>query len=330
MEQELTYIVSTIPRLFNFIQPVIFNLMIKMNKSQSLLPTTALVYCAVIWGSTFIVAKEAIKSIDPMALVAWRFMLSAVGMALYILVQNRFKLAAFTKLFRDFIPGIYLGILLGILYIAQTVGLLYTTASNSGFITGLFVVFVPLLGWLFLRQKLTNRQYIALLLALIGLWFLTSGVQGANRGDYLTLLCAITYALHVLYAGRLMARGVDPYILNFQQILVTGLFALIAVGLYKRSLEPSTPHVLWIVLFLTIFPTLIAFMFQLWAQKQISSTRTALIFTLEPVFAAIFAWTLGGETVQPLNALGGALMIGAMIISETGYRDKLSGITPTR
>ncbi len=277
------------------------------------LAEAGLIYCAIIWGSTFIVVKTAVTQLDPVALVAWRFILSAALMA-GVLVWLR------KPLWRDLRHGLWLGLMLVVLYVAQTVGLVYTAASNSGFITGLFIVFVPPLCWLMYRRRPHPLQLGAIALAVLGLWLLTGGVAGANRGDWLTLLCALTYAGHVLYAGQCMERGVDPYVLNFQQMLVTGAGALLAALVLRLPLAPTQPAVLWAVVFLALFPTLSAFLIQLIGQRFVDATRTALIFTLEPVFAAIFAWTLGGEQLLASRAIGGWLMVAAMILSELAPR----------
>lgn len=283
--------------------------------TKTRLAELGLIYCAVIWGSTFFLVKAAVTQIDPVALVAYRFLFSALLMGGLLAYLRK-------PLWRDFSQGLWLGLMLVVLYVAQTVGLVYTAASNSGFITGLFIVFVPPLGWLLYRKRPHALQLGAIALAVAGLWLLTGGAHGANRGDWLTLLCAITYAGHVLYAGRCMERGADPYVLNFQQILVTGVGALLATFAMHLPLLPAHSGILWVVLFLALFPTLSAFLIQLIGQRHVDATRTALIFTLEPVFAAIFAWTIGGEQMLMARAIGGWLMVAAMVVSELAPRKR--------
>jgi drug/metabolite transporter (DMT)-like permease len=277
-----------------------------------LLAQLGLVYCAAIWGSTFIVVKAATAIMSPLTLVAWRFLLTAALLAVWLALARR-------PFWSGLRQGLALGAMLAVLYVAQTVGLVYTTASNSGFITGLFIVFVPLVGLLLYRERPLPRHLAAVAIALGGLWLLTGGVHGANRGDWLTLLCAITYAGHVVYAGRCMARGADPLTLNFQQVLVTGLAALFLAVPARAPLAITDPRAWAIIVFLAVFPTLSAFHLQLVGQRYVDSTRTSLIFTLEPVFAAVFAWTLGGEQPLPIKAVGGALIVVAMLVSELSY-----------
>jgi drug/metabolite transporter (DMT)-like permease len=258
-----------------------------------LLAQLGLVYCAAIWGSTFIVVKAATAIMSPLTLVAWRFLLTAALLAVWLALARR-------PFWSGLRQGLALGAMLAVLYVAQTVGLVYTTASNSGFITGLFIVFVPLVGLLLYRERPLPRHLAAVAIALGGLWLLTGGVHGANRGDWLTLLCAITYAGHVVYAGRCMAA----------------LFAAVPA---KAPLAITDPRAWAIIVFLAVFPTLSAFHLQLVGQRYVDSTRTSLIFTLEPVFAAVFAWTLGGEQPLPIKAVGGALIVVAMLVSELSY-----------
>ena len=299
-----------------------------------------LVYAAAIWGSTFFVVKDVLQAVHPVALVGWRFTIAAVLLAAWI-IRRAPRGGRRRALLAGWRGGLSLGLILLVLYLAQTIGLGLTSASNSGFITGLFIVFTPLCAWLLFRARATLRHLAAVVIALGGLWLLTGGVRGANAGDLITLLAAVTYALHVLYAGRYMEQGLNPLALSFQQSLVIGAASLLlAAGLglaaqfQPQPLSPLAQQGSWalfehyagigglpalgVVLFLALFPTLSAFVVQLWAQRVIDPVRTTLIFTLEPVFAAVFAWTLGGEALVPLKALGGALILAAMLVSESG------------
>jgi len=302
-------------------------------RSSRLLAESALLYAAAIWGSTFFVVKGVLAYIDPVVLVGYRFTAAALLIGLWLVWRR-------AKLWHGIKHGLFLGFILWILYVAQTIGLGITTASNSGFITGLFIVFVPLTNWLLYRQRARVRHLAAVGLSLIGLWLLTGGAGGINAGDLLTLAAAVTYAIHVIYAGRCLGeRGerrigeqVDPWVLNFQQMLTVGLLALLtaltqgvlSAGGRGLDLAASTGQQFavtsagawWTLLFLMLLPTITAYVAQLYGQRIVSATRAALIFTMEPVFAALFAWTLGREPFLALSALGGALMVAAMLVSE--------------
>lgn len=282
-------------------------------RKHRLLCEAGLLYSAAIWGSTFFIVKQTLDSIDPFVLVAYRFLLAALLLGGWLAWKGK-------RLFDNFQPGLVLGLILGVLYLAQTLGLKYTTASNSGFITGLFVVFVPFVAWVVFRTAPCFRHLAAVAIAVGGLWLLTGGLGEVNVGELITLLSAVAYALHVVFAGKYVQEGVDPLVLNFQQILVTGIVGLAATLVFQRPMAIATTEAVWSVLFLTLFPTLSAFAIQLVAQRVVNANRTSLIFTTEPLFAAAFAWTLGNEGVVVTRALGGLLIVVAMLASEFDRR----------
>jgi drug/metabolite transporter (DMT)-like permease len=280
-----------------------------------------LVYAAAVWGSTFFIVKDVVRTMHPQVLVGWRFILSAallLPVVVWRAAQRRRQPGPVMRLSpaAAWLPGLGIGLVLWLLYATQTAGIVYTTASNSGFITGLFIVFVPLLSWLAFRQRPGAGQLLAIGVAVAGLALLTGGLSELNRGDALTLVSAVLYAWQVLLADRHVGAGLDPYLLCFQQFLVTGGLSLAAAALLHAPLALPHGRLLWELLFLTLFPTLSAFQIQLVAQRVVPPLRTALIFTLEPVFAALFAWTLGGEQFIPLRGVGGLLIVAAMLLAE--------------
>ncbi len=276
----------------------------------------SLVYCAAVWGATFYMVKDALSGVDPVALVAYRFFICGLLLAPFALSRPSWK--------KHLKESVLLAALLALLYISQTVGLAYTSASNSGFITGLFVVFVPLFMWIFFRQSPTRVQWASTALAMIGLWLLTGGVRSANFGDAITLISAATYAGHLLATDRFVKADADTYILAFHQFWMTGLFATAFAVLTGRSFSVA-PRSAGMILFLTIVPTLSAFYLQMRAQKTVAPVKVSLIFSLEPVFAAAFAWTVGGEAFAPIQAAGGALIVAAMIMGELSKLDLIKG-----
>ncbi|MEZ5360320.1 MAG: DMT family transporter [Candidatus Zixiibacteriota bacterium] len=282
-----------------------------------------LFYSAAIWGSTFFVVKGALDNIDPVMLVAYRFLLAGIVLLPFILATKR-------DIFHHLKRGLVLSIILWLLYVPQTVGLGYTTASNSGFITGLFVLFVPIFQRTIFKAKPTVTEIVAALVSLAGLWVLTGGLHDINAGDMLTLLAAVTYALHVLYSDKYIKSGSDAFVLSCQQFIIIGLLSLITGIVFDLPFATGNTSVWWVILFLALFPTLSAFVIQLMAQKITSPFKVSLIFALEPVFAAIFAWTLGGETPILHRALGGLLIFAALVIASlpAPRRKKPPHITP--
>jgi drug/metabolite transporter (DMT)-like permease len=207
-------------------------------------------------------------------------------------------------------------VIIFVLYAAQTWGLVYTTAANSAFITGLFVIFIPPFAYLLDRELPGSMRLLAVLIAVAGLYLLMGGIAGLNRGDVLTLIAAATYALHVLITGRAMASGADALVVACQQMLVCGVLSFACAAMLHVPLGLGTPRVAYMVLFLTLLPTLSAYLLQLVAQRRVDPLRTALIFTLEPVFGALFAWTLGGEAFVVMRGIGGLLIVVAMFVAE--------------
>jgi len=278
--------------------------------NKSYWPDISLLLLQVFWGATFFIIKYAQDYISPVTLLAYRFLLGAILMALWLyFIQHK-------PLFKNFKQGFILGFILCIAYIAQSTGLVYISASNSGFITGLFVVFVPLFSILFLKKIPSIKNFIALGVSFAGLWILTGGVGQMSRGDLLTFVTAITIAIHILYTNKLIKNQTDPYVLNFQQLFTVGMLCLLAVLIFKQPFTIGNATAIWAMLYLSLIAGVLGYLIQNLAQKSVPPLRVSLIFTTESAFAAIFAWTLGREHFVSIQALGGLLIFLAMILSE--------------
>ena len=278
-----------------------------------------LFYAAVIWGATFFIVKDVLSDVDPVIMVAYRFLLAGGLLLIYLLIKKE-------SVLKNIKNGFILAIILWLLYIPQTIGLKYTTASNSGFITGLFVAFVPIFLRLIFKKKPTVFEVIASIISLIGLWILTGGLKQVNLGDILTLGAAITYALHLLYSDKYLKSGLDPIILCTQQFMLIGLFSIITGLVLDLPFGVGSTRAINIIVFLGLFPTLSAFVIQFLSQKIASPLRVSLIFAFEPVSAAVFAWTLGGEEFVMRGAVGGFLIFTALVISGLSFNKKSSVI----
>ncbi len=276
---------------------------------KTLLADLGLFYAAAIWGSTFFIVKGALSDIDPVTMVGYRFTMAGLILLVFLLKSRR-------SVWQHLGKASFLSIILWLLYIPQTVGLKYTTASNSGFITGLFVLFIPLFLKMVLKKTPSGIDLIASAVSLAGLWILTGGMSDVNPGDMLTLVAALTYALHVIYSDKYMKAGIDPYVFSCQQFLLVGILSLITSVVLDLPFQVASSRAVWIVVFLALFPTLSAFLIQMIAQKITAPVKVSLIFALEPVFAAVFAWTVGGEELIIRRALGGLLIVAALVISS--------------
>jgi len=277
-----------------------------------------LLYTAAIWGATFFVVKDALAEVNPLALVGYRFSIAGLVLLIWLLLKKK-------PVLKDLKRGLVLALILAPVFLSQTIGLQYTTASNSGFITGLFVAFVPLFQRTLFKTKPSLMEVAASGVSLVGLWILTGGLVDMNIGDGLTLITAATAALHLLVCDRFMKTGSDPIILSCQQFLLVGLLSFVSALLTDSPMSFGTPEVGLVLLFLALFPTLSAFVIQLLSQTIVSPMRVSLIFALEPAFGALFAWTLGGEVIVVHRALGGLLIFAALLLSGLRWPIRRNG-----
>lgn len=280
-----------------------------VKRNKSLLSQIGLMFAAFSWGTTFIVVKNTLININPIILVGYRFLLASLIMFPFLIYSKKNMLKNISK-------GFLLGIFLWLLYAPQTLGLKYTSASNSVLITGLFIVFVPFIGYFLFKKIPSVNQILAVGVAIVGFWLLTGGLHNINIGDVLTIITAASYAVHILIADKLVKNNFDPYILSFQQFLFVGLFSLLAGLLFKLPFNIGNSQILGVIIFLTIIPGLLAFVIQLVAQKYVSPIKVALIFAMEPVFGVLAAIIIGKETLLINKIFGGLFIVISMFIAE--------------
>ncbi|MDD5630301.1 MAG: EamA family transporter [Elusimicrobia bacterium] len=267
-----------------------------------------LVYCSAVWGATFFMVKDALADVGAVPMVAYRFLLAALCLLPWVLRHRRPAALLW--------EGFILSLILAGLYVSQTVSLGYTTASNCAFITGLFVVLVPLYLLAFYRRPLRPAQWLAVTVAVAGLWLLTGGLSGVNRGDALSLVAAATYAGHLLFTDKCVRAEADVVLLAFHQFWMTAALAFLACAALRLPMAVAGPRGWGVILFLALFPTLSAFFLQILIQKKLPPLTVSLGFSLEPVFAALFAWTVGGEAFVGRKAVGGLFIVAAMVLGE--------------
>ncbi|HKJ68862.1 MAG TPA: DMT family transporter [bacterium] len=282
-------------------------------KKKSLLADLSIGLIAFIWGTTFTVVKNALTDIGPFTFLFLRFAIAAIIILPLILQNTRWKNLPFKA-------GCMAGFFLFVGFSAQTIGLQFTTASKSGFITGLNVVFVPIFVALFEKKRLGKNALLAVLLAVTGLYLLTNPrAQSFNAGDAWTILCAVGFALHIVTLDY-YTRKIDYIGLFFLQIIVVGALSGFLIPLENPgffSLEYGLPGNVVIALGITgVFATALAFFIQNWAQRITTATRTALLLTLEPVFAALTAYVMLRETLGIMGIIGAALILLGIITAE--------------
>ncbi len=275
----------------------------------------ALALVALVWGATFVVVKQAITQISTVYFLTLRFALASVCMAILFLPAFR-RMGA-----RQFAAGLRsgagAGCLLWLGYMLQTFGLKYTSAGNSGFLTGLYIVLVPLLSAAFYRRWPSSREAIGLLLAAGGMVLMTLPAAGSafliNRGDLLTLGCAVAYAFHLLILGNASKR--HPFeAVALGQIACAALLSAISLS-FEPAAAKWSPGVVTSIIVTAVFATALAFALQTWGQKYTTATRTAVIFALEPVFALAVA-VVFGEPLRLFEVGGGALILAGILAVE--------------
>lgn len=285
--------------------------------SKNLKSDIMLLLITVIWGSTFVVVKNATSILPVYNFLFLRFLIALI--VLVIMFGKR--LLHIDK--KTFAVSIIVGIMLFLGYAFQTLGLKYTTASKSGFITGFNVVLVPILESIFLKAKLSKTSWLSVLLALGGLFLMTANIDlKINFGDFLTLLCAVSFAFQVVLIAK-YAPSVDTVSFAIIQIFVVTLSSGILSFVYEKPIIP-TDKTVWFALILTgIFATAFALAVQNTMQANTSATHAAIIFSLEPVFSAITAYLVSGEIMTLRSIIGGFLMLISMILSEMPSKDNL-------
>jgi drug/metabolite transporter (DMT)-like permease len=277
---------------------------------RDLAPTAALVGVTAIWGSTFVVVKDAVAKMPVTDFLTWRFAIAGLVM----LALRPRSVAALGRTGRR--NGFVVGLALGAGYLLQTLGLQHTSAANSGFITGMFVVLTPLFAAVLLGKPPGRGAWAAVVVATIGLGLLSLHGFSVGTGELLTLGCAGAFALHIVGLGE-WARHSDAYGLAVVQLLTTAvLCGIVAV---PGGLATPPDAGVWGALALTaLAATALAFVVQTWAQAHLAPTRVAVIMTMEPVFSGVFAVAVADEHLG-LRALGGAaLVLGAMLLTEVG------------
>ncbi|MGP1450420.1 MAG: DMT family transporter [Wolinella sp.] len=297
-----------------------------INKYKELIADISLLLVAIIWGVTFLMVQDATKDIPVLAFLFWRFLLASVLFgALGVIFKPTFN-------WESICAGIGLGTILCISYALQTFGLQYSLSSVVGFITGLSVVFVPLLLWLIFRESQTPYTLAGAILATFGLW-LISTIEGKFKianGELLTLACAAGFALHIIYTG-ICSKRYELFSLVLAQFITATILCLIA----SLAIEPFTiprtlsPSFIQAVIITAIFATVFAFLIQTYVQRFTTAAKTAVIFTFEPIAAGIFGYFYANEPLGFSQIIGGIVIITAMLCVELGgiYYKRRKGLS---
>ena len=265
------------------------------------------------WGTTFVIVKQAVEQVGVFLFLSQRFSLAFLILLVICLISRRPFKKEYLK------GGIIIGTLLFGSFAFQTMALLYTTASNTAFLTGLNVVLVPIAGAILLKQAVNRSVKLGVILAAAGLYLLcTNGGWSFNIGDILAMACAACIALHLIFTGR-FARESDVYWLTTIQIGVVALFSTLVAKFGGNEILVWHQEILWALIICVLFATIFAFLVQTSMQRFTSPTHTALIFCMEPVFAALYAYWAIGERFGVKGLIGATLILTGMVISEVSF-----------
>lgn len=276
-------------------------------KTVKYLSVLGLLYCSIMLGTHYIITKQISVYVDASMLTAYRFLIAAIPLYFYILYLKR-------NPFQNIKPGVILGFFLWLVFILIVMGLKYTSAINTGFISGMFFVFVPVVNYFVFKKCLKVSLLPVIILSVLGLYFLTGELGALGLGDMLILFSAIFTSIHLVLVGHYSKEGLDPVVVCFQQFATVSLLSFI-YALITSNFNPFIPSSqLSPLLFLGLLPTLSVFFIQMISLKSASEITAAILLSLQPGFAAFFGYWIGGERFTKLQFLGGVLLFTSAII----------------
>jgi len=270
-----------------------------------------LITAAAVWGVSFVVVKEALASASPLLFLAARFTLATLALAPFVNLRGGFSRG-------ELRAGLILTLLLASGFATQAYGLQYTTPARSAFIVAMSSVLAPFIAVILLRHRTGWMVVVALLLAGLGIYFLTApDAGGLNKGDLWTLITAVVFGGHIVAVSE-FSKQFDAQRLVWLQLPGTAIGSLVAALLFEQLRFDWSFSLVAALLFLAVMSTVFALVWQFRAQREMSSARASLLFCLEPVFAALTSWVFWGETFSTLQGLGAVLILAGMVLAVVG------------
>ena len=271
---------------------------------------------AIAWGVTFLMVQDAISTTPVYSFLFFRFALASL-----LMFFIAYKYLNFINK-KTVIYGVILGVFLFSAFATQTFGLAYTQSSIVAFITGLNVICVPFLAYFIFKEKIRKNVLLGSFIAVFGLYLLTmSGTLTFEKGEFLTLICAFLFALQIIFTGK-FSKEVNVFLLVLFQLITVAVLSLI----FSLSLEEKTFNISYnyaffkAVIITAVFATVYAFLIQTYMQQFTTATKTAIIFAMEPVSAAIFAYITVNESLSATQVFGAILIVFATIIAELQFK----------
>ena len=294
-----------------------------MNKKLiGILASGGLILTAAIWGFAFVVVKDSVDTIPPVYMVSIRYTIAAVLLGFVLISQ-------FKKLNRYYwIHGAVTGLMLALGYITQTIGCKYTTAGKNAFLTTIYVILIPLISWPLNKKRPHFVVFLSAVMALVGIGLLAlrneGGVLGFNVGDILTLICGLFYALHIIFTAK-FSQDKNPVILTWIQFIVASVFSWAVSPLIDGSFSVAllkSSRVIFSMLYLGIFSSLVAFLLQNICLKYMESSLASLFLSLESVFGVIFSTIFLRERMTLVMIIGCVLIFAAITIADQFHAKK--------
>lgn len=294
-----------------------------MNKKLiGILASGGLILTAAIWGFAFVVVKDSVDTIPPVYMVSIRYTIAAVLLGFVLIPQ-------FKKLNRYYwIHGAVTGLMLALGYITQTIGCKYTTAGKNAFLTTIYVILIPLISWPLNKKRPHFVVFLSAVMALVGIGLLAlrneGGVLGFNVGDILTLICGLFYALHIIFTAK-FSQDKNPVILTWIQFIVAAVFSWAVSPLIDGSFSVAllkSSRVIFSMLYLGIFSSLVAFLLQNICLKYMESSLASLFLSLESVFGVVFSTIFLRERMTLVMIIGCVLIFAAITIADQFHENK--------
>ncbi len=295
-------------------------------KFVSWLASAGLILTATIWGFAFVIVKDSLDYIGPMYMVAIRYSIAALCMSLIFI--KKWKLLNKKYLLHGALTGLFLFI--G--YATQTVGCNFTTAGKNAFLTTVYVILVPLFSWPLYKKRPGWYVFLAALLSMTGIGLLALGTgdsKGINRGDVLTLICGVFFALHIIFTAKYNAedgedgKGGDPLFLTLLQFIFVSIFGWISAPFYDGAFPSSaifTSRVIVSMLYLGLLSTMVCFSLQNIGLKYVPSSIASLLLSFESVFGVLFSTIFLHEALTLRMGIGCLLIFLAVILAENGSK----------
>lgn len=282
----------------------------------TILASIGMLVTTAIWGFAFVVVKDTVDKVPPVYMMAFRFTIASVGLA--VLTIKKFK-----RLTRSvYLHGTIIGLCLFLAYLLQTIGIQYTSAGKNAFLTAVYVIFVPLILWIFSHRFPGLHIIVASVMAMIGIALLTLQESLVmNKGDVMTLFCGIFFALQIIFIARYNATE-DAILLTVLQLATAALLSWILAPFLDGPApfpQLENTRTLFSILYLGIFSTLLAFLLQNICQKYTPTSVAAIFLSLEAFFGVLFSWIFLQEILTPPMLAGCVILFLAIVLAETGF-----------